>query len=56
MIETGRCIKNQTLHDKRLWPVCDSNEIEDEIHFSALVQNILNLEMNFSLKNTELSP
>ena len=56
MIETGRYINNQTLQDKRLWSVCDSNETEDEIHFSALAQNILNLEMNFSLKNTELSP
>ena len=55
MIETGRYINSKNLQDKRLWPVCDSNEIEDEIHFSVLAQNILNLEMNFSLKNTVIS-
>ena len=31
MFETGRY--NQTPHDKMLCPVCDSNEIEDEIYF-----------------------
>ena len=30
MIETGRY--NQTPSDKKLCPVCDSNENEDEIH------------------------
>ena len=31
---SARCGRyNQTAHDKRLCPVCDSNETEDEIHF-----------------------
>ena len=30
MIEAGGY--DQTLRDKRFFPVCDSNQIEDEIH------------------------
>ena len=31
MIETRRY--DHTSQDKRFWPVCDSNQTEDEIHF-----------------------
>ena len=54
MIETGRY--NQTPHDKSLCPVCDSNAIEDEIHFLCYCPKyFLNLEMNFSLKYKVIS-
>ena len=43
--ETGRY--NQTLCDKRLCPVCDSNEIEDEIHFLCECQKYFTLRNEF---------
>ena len=45
MIETGRF--NQTPHDKRLCPVCDSNEIEDEIHFLCYCPKYFKLRNEF---------
>ena len=45
MIETGRY--NQTPHDKRLCPVCDSNEIEDEIHFLCYCPKYFKLRNEF---------
>jgi len=45
MIETGRY--NQTPHDKRLCPVCDSNAIEDEIHFLCYCPKCFKLRNEF---------
>ena len=45
MIETGRY--NQTPHDKRLCPVCDSNAIEDEIHFLCYCPKYFKLRNEF---------
>ena len=45
MIETGRY--NQTPHDKRLCPVCNSNEIEDEIHFLCYCPKYFKLRNEF---------
>ena len=45
MIETGRY--NQTPHDKRLCPVCDSNATEDEIHFLCYCPKYFKLRNEF---------
>lgn len=45
MIESGRY--SQSPHDKRLLPVCDSNEIEHEIHFLCYCPKYLNLRNEF---------
>ena len=45
MIETGRY--TQTPHDKRLCPVCDSNEIEDEIHLLCYCPKYFKLRNEF---------
>ena len=45
MIETGTY--NKTPHDKRLCPVCDSNEIEDEKHFLCYCPKYFKLRNEF---------
>jgi len=45
MIETGR--DNQPPHYKRLCPVCDANEIEDEIHFLSYCPKYFKLRNEF---------
>ena len=33
MIEHGRCQIDHLLRENRLCPLCNSNQVEDEIHF-----------------------
>ena len=49
MIETGRY--NQTPHDDRFYPVCNSGTIEDEFIFSCIVQSIFNPKGNILQAN-----